>query len=252
MISFVSLFVGFVVGIVNVQLMATAEVDRVELFLDGQVVAELREPFSRPVDLGCEPAPHELVAVAYDERGRVLSSARQWVNRPRATADLSLLVDGGGDSSPRTARLVWRALAGEVPRSVTVTFDGAVLPAPDPQRIELPEHDPAHVHLLRADIDFGRGVVASAEMIVGGPSRVEARSELSAIPLSIEEGAALPAPEGLAGWLEAGGLPLEIAAVEDGPVDVVVVGERSVPEALKRFGRRSRRSRARARSPCRG
>ncbi len=243
MISFVSLFVGFVVGIVNVQLMATAEVDRVELFLDGQVVAELREPFSRPVDLGCEPAPHELVAVAYDERGRVLSSARQWVNRPRATADLSLLVDGGGDSSPRTARLVWRALAGEVPRSVTVTFDGAVLPAPDPQRIELPEHDPAHVHLLRADIDFGRGVVASAEMIVGGPSRVEARSELSAIPLSIEEGAALPAPEGLAGWLEAGGLPLEIAAVEDGPVDVVVVGERSVPEALKRFGRRSRRSR---------
>ena len=243
MVSFVSLFVGFVVGIVNVQLMATAEVDRVELFLDGRVVAELREPYSRPVDLGCEPAPHELVAVAYDERGRVLSSTRQWVNRPRATADLSVLVDGGGESSPRTARLVWRALAGEVPRTVSVTFDGAVLPVTDPQRIELPEHDPAHVHLLRADIDFGRGVAASAEMIVGGPSRVEARSELSAIPLSIDEGAALPAAEDLAGWLEAGGRPLEVAAVEDGPVDVVVVGERSVPEALKRFGRRSRRSR---------
>ena len=57
MISFVSLFVGFVVGIVHVQLMASTEVVRVELFLDGQVVAELREPFSRPVDLGCEPAP---------------------------------------------------------------------------------------------------------------------------------------------------------------------------------------------------
>ena len=243
MVSFVSLFVGFVVGIVHVQLMATAEVDRVELFLDGQVVAELREPYSRPVDLGCEPAPHELVAVAYDARGRVLSSARQWVNRPRATADLSLLVDGGGDSSPRTARLVWRALAGEVPRSVTVSFDGVVLPVTDPLRIELPEHDPAHVHLLRADIDFGRGVVASAEMIVGGPSRVEARSELSAIPLSLDEGAVLPETEDLAGWVEAGGLPLEIAAVEAGPVDVVVVGERSVPEALKQLGRRGRRSR---------
>ncbi|HRY43871.1 MAG TPA: hypothetical protein P5164_07990 [Thermoanaerobaculia bacterium] len=243
MVSFVSLFVGFVVGIVNVQLMATAEVHRVELFLDGQVVAELREPYSRPVDLGCEPAPHELVAVAYDERGRVLSSARQWVNRPRATADLSLLVDGGGESPPRTARLVWRALAGEVPRSIAVSFDGVMLPVTNPQRIELPEHDPTHVHLLRADIDFGRGVVASAEMIVGGPSRVEARSELSAIPLSVDEGAALPAAEDLAGWLEAGGRPLEVAAVEDGPVDVVVVGERSVPEALKRFGRRSRRSR---------
>lgn len=243
MISFVSLFVGFVVGIVNVQLMASAEVDRVELFLDGRVVAELREPFSRPVDLGCEPAPHELVAVAYDARGRVLSSARQWVNRPRATADLSLLVDGGGDSSPRTARLVWRALAGEVPRSVTVSFDGVVLPVTDPLRIELPEHDPAHVHLLRADIDFGRGVIASAEMIVGGPSRVEARSELSAIPLSLDEGAVLPETEDLAGWLEAGGLPLEIAAVEGGPVDVVVVGERSVQDALKQVGRRGRRSR---------
>ena len=243
MISFVSLFVGFVVGIVNVQLMASAEVDRVELFLDGRVVAELREPFSRPVDLGCEPAPHELVAVAYDARGRVLSSARQWVNRPRATADLSLLVDGGGDSSPRTARLVWRALAGEVPRSVTVSFDGVVLPVTDPLRIELPEHDPAHVHLLRADIDFGRGVIASAEMIVGGPSRVEARSELSAIPLSLDEGAVLPETEDLAGWLEAGGLPLEIAAVEGGPVDVVVVGERSVQDTLKQLGRRGRRSR---------
>lgn len=243
MISFVSLFVGFVVGIVHVQLMATAEVDRVELLLDGQVVAELREPFSRPVDLGCEPAPHELVAVAYDVRGRVLSSARQWVNRPRATADLSLLVDGGGDSSPRTARLVWRALAGEVPRSVTVSFDGVVLPVTDPLRIELPEHDPAHVHLLRADIDFGRGVIASAEMIVGGPSRVEARSELSAIPLSLDEGAVLPETEDLAGWLEAGGLPLEIAAVEGGPVDVVVVGERSVQDTLKQLGRRGRRSR---------
>ena len=243
MISFVSLFVGFVVGIVHVQLMATAEVDRVELLLDGQVVAELREPFSRPVDLGCEPAPHELVAVAFDGRGRVLSSARQWVNRPRATADLSLLVDGGGDSSPRTARLVWRALAGEVPRSVTVSFDGVVLPVTDPLRIELPEHDPAHVHLLRADIDFGRGVIASAEMIVGGPSRVEARSELSAIPLSLDEGAVLPETEDLAGWVEAGGLPLEIAAVEAGPVDVVVVGERSVQDALKQLGRRGRRSR---------
>ena len=243
MISFVSLFVGFVVGIVHVQLMASAEVDRVALYLDGQVVAELREPFSRPVDLGCEPTPHELVAVAYDAAGREVASARQWVNRPRATADVSLLLDEGGEGAPRIARLAWRALAGEAPRSVTVTFDGTVLSVPDPRRIELPEHDPAHVHLLRAEVDFGRGVTAATEMIVGGPSRVDARSELSAIPVSLDAGASLPDADALSGWLESGGVPLELAAVEEGPVDVVVVGERSVRSALEGLGRRSRRSR---------
>ena len=45
MISFASLFVGLVFGIVNVQLVAAAGVDRVELFLDGSRVAELRAPF---------------------------------------------------------------------------------------------------------------------------------------------------------------------------------------------------------------
>lgn len=244
MVSFVSLFVGFVVGIVNVQLMATAEVDRVEFFLDGQAVAELREPFSRPVDLGCEPAPHELVAVAYDAAGREVASARQWVNRPRATADVSLLLDEGGEGAPRTARLAWRALAGEAPRSVKVTFDGTVLSVPDPRRIELPKHDPAHVHLLRAEVDFGRGVTAATEMIVGGPSRVDARSELSAVPVSLDAGVSLPEADALSGWLESGGVPLEVAAVEEGPVDVVVVGERSARNALEQLGvRRSRRSR---------
>lgn len=69
MISFASLFVGLVFGIVNVELVAAAGVERVELLLDGRPVAELHEPWRTPLDLGCTPAPRELVAVAYGSGG---------------------------------------------------------------------------------------------------------------------------------------------------------------------------------------
>ena len=116
MISFASLFVGLVFGIVNVQLVAAAGVDRVDLFLDGSRVAELREPFRAPVDLGCDPAPHELVAVARDARGKEVGRVRQWVNRPRANAEAALVLEPGRGDRGRIARLTWRCLTAENPR----------------------------------------------------------------------------------------------------------------------------------------
>lgn len=239
MISFASLFVGFVIGIVNVELMASGGVERVALFLDGREVAELREPFRAPIDLGCDPAPHELVAVAYDAAGKEVGRARQLVNLPRPTAEASLVLEGGRGGTGRVARLTWRALAGEVPTSVSVTFDGRPLAFADPHRIELPPHEPAQVHFLRADLEFGGRVSASAELIFGGTTRFEAQAELTAIPIEIEKGAALPPVGELAGWFDARGVPLEVAAVEDVGVDVVFVVEGSAVAGLveaDRFG----------------
>lgn len=142
MVWFVSLFVGLVLGIVDVELRVGAGVDRVELLLDGRPVAELREPFSAQVDLGCEPAPHELVAVARDAEGREVGRARQWVNRPRGPAEAGLVLDGGSGGRDRHASLVWRALAGDLPRTASATLDGVPIPLHDPTRIALPEFDP--------------------------------------------------------------------------------------------------------------
>ncbi|MFN7988999.1 MAG: hypothetical protein U0529_16110 [Thermoanaerobaculia bacterium] len=227
MISFASLFVGLVFGIVNVQLIAAAGVDRVELLLDGSRVAELREPFLAQVDLGCEPAPHELVAIARDAKGREIGRVRQWVNRPRATAEASFVLEPGRGDRGRVARLTWRCLTAENPRSVAVTFDEKPLRVTDPARIDVPPHDPAQVHALRAVLEFDGNVRATAEAVFGGPRSAEAVTEMTAVAVVLDKGRSLPPAERLAGAFEADGVPLEVAAVEEGPYDVVLVCEGS-------------------------
>jgi hypothetical protein len=233
-ISFASLFVGLVLGIVDVQLLAGEGVDRVGLFLDGRPVAELREPFETSLDLGCEPAPHELVAVAYDAHGTELDRARQWINRPRPAAEASLVLEEGRGGHGRFARLTWRALVGEVPDSVTVSLDGAPVPVSDPSRIELPPFEPTRVHVLRVVLDFGEGVSASTELVFGGSAKAGAQTELTAVAVALEKGATLPGPGDLAGWFEADGSLLEVAAVEAGGADVVFVAEGSAGQELRR------------------
>lgn len=232
MISFASLFVGLVFGIVNVQLVAAGGVERVDLYLGGRAVAELREPWRAPLDLGCSPSPHELLAVAFDGKGKEVGRVRQWVNRPRAVAEASLVLEPAAAGGRRLARLSWRSLVAETPRSIHVTFDGRPLPVTDPSRIELPPHDARQVHFLRAVLDFGRGVTAETEAIFGGPRSAESFTEMTAVPVVLDEGATLPAPEELAGWFEKDGLPLEVAAVEEGPGEIVFVLEGSSREAF--------------------
>ena len=239
MISFASLFVGFVIGVVNVELMASGGVDRVSLLLDGRPVAELREPFRAQVDLGRDPAPHELVAVGYDAGGKELGRARQLINLPRPTAEASLVLEDGRGGTGRVARLTWRALVGEVPKALSVTFDGKPLAISDPRRIELPPHEPAQVHFLRADLEFGEGVSASAELIFGGSKRSEALADLTAIPVELEGEASPPSAAEMTGWLEARGVPLEVEGVEAAGVDVVFVVEGSAIRQLKRAASRS-------------
>ncbi len=223
MISFVSLFVGFVLGVVPVRLAASPGVDHVDLHLDGVRVAELRAPFAAPLDLGCEPSPHELVAVAFDAQGRRLQRIRQWINRPGPLAEASLAVD----PSHRVASLTWRCLTGEVPRAIAVTLDGRPLRVENPERIDLPSLDPAQVHSLKAVLDFGNDVGASAEAVFGGPRHSVAVTEMTAVAVALDEGTTLPAPEEMSGWFAREGAPLEVTAVEEGPREVVFVCEGS-------------------------
>lgn len=227
MISFASLYVGLVFGIVNVQLLAAAGVDRVELLLDGSRVAQLREPFLGQVDLGCDPAPHELVAVARDAKGKEVGRVRQWVNRPRANAEAVFVLQQGHAGRGRIAQLTWRCLTAENPRAITVTFDERPVRVTDPARIEVPPHDPGQVHVLRAVLEFEGNVRTTAEAVFGGPRSAETVTEMTAVAVVLEKGHSLPPAERLAGAFEADGVPLEVAAVEEGPFDVVFVCEGS-------------------------
>lgn len=171
MVSFATLFFGLVFGVVDVEVRAPVATERVELLLGGEKVAELRRPFAGAVDLGGEPVPGELVAIAYDAGGRELGRALQQVNSPRES---------------------FRA-----------------------RRASEPE---VHVERNRA---------------AGFPER-------TAVPVVLDEGAALPGPDGLAGWFAKEGRPLEVAAVSEGGFDVVFVCEPSAFGELRRvFAKRA-------------
>lgn len=223
MIAFSSLFLALVVGVVNVQLVASEGVDSARLFLDGRPVATLRAPWGAAIDLG-PLAPHELVAVALDAKGREVGRARQWVNRPRPYAEAAFVLEpepNGRERRERVVRLISKCALVAEPRSVSVTYDGAPIPAPDPGRIVLPPHKPGRVHLLRATVEFGTDLVATADAVLGGRRFAETVTELTAVPVSFEN--EVPPLERLQGALARDGAPLRIAAVEEGPIDVLVV-----------------------------
>ena len=186
------------------------------------------------MDLGCDPAPHELVAVARDARGKEVGRVRQWVNRPRANAEAAFVLEPGRGDRGRIARLTWRCLTAENPRAVTVTFDERPVRVTDPARIEVPPHDPRTVHVLRAVLEFDGNVRTTAEAVFGGPRSAEAVTELTAIAFVLDEGRALPPAAQLTGCFERDGVPLEVAAVEEGPYDVIFVGEGSALEPFRR------------------
>jgi hypothetical protein len=224
MISFASLLLGLVFGIVEVELVAAPGVVRVELLLDGTRVAEVRRPWQAVIDLGHVPAPHELVAVAFDSKGEEVGRARQWINLLPALAEASFTLEPGTGGRGRIARLVWRSLTSDAPTSIAVTFDGAPLPVADPGRIELPPHVPEQVHFLRAELGFERNVTAVADATFGGRRNEEALKEMTAVPILLNKGVSLPPVEQLGGWFVGEG-PLQVAAVEEGPKEVIFVCE---------------------------
>jgi Ca-activated chloride channel family protein len=85
-------------------LITTDLIDRVDFFLDGAPAgSDDRAPFSVTLDLGPEPRPHTVRAVAYERSGEVLGEHTLEINRgagtPFAVAVTALTPTGGGDGA---------------------------------------------------------------------------------------------------------------------------------------------------------
>src|SRR5215831_8988166 len=105
--------------------MATGPVSEVAFELDGREEVRLFErPYRQPVDFGDEYAPHELVARAYDAKGKEIAAARQWINLPRAAAEVQILIETAPSGKPSAARLTWASRLGPNPSKVRLTIDG--------------------------------------------------------------------------------------------------------------------------------
>lgn len=237
MITFLTIFLGLVHGPLAVSLSAGPDVARVELRVDGAKTAELAPPWRVDLDFGPELAPHELVAVAYGSDGRRLGEARQWVNRARPQAEASFALERSRDGRVVAARLVWRSVTASAPKSVAVTFDGYPVAANDLSRIEVPPHAASVSHVLTADLAFPGGATATAVAGFGGQRRDEAERELTPFPVRVPPKTELPKPARLAGWFEADGAPLDVAAVESGPAEVHFVVAGAARQDLDRIWR---------------
>ena len=231
MIAFVTLLLGLISGVYPIEVTVSGPVAAVELTLDGASAGRLTgPPWIARVDLGSDLRPHELVARALDPEGKELARATQWLNLPRPPAEVELVLEQGTDGTPRSAVLTWQSVNGVKPSSVGLTLDGQPVAVDPNGRALLPARDIKELHVLTAELWFSPGLLARKDMVFGGQYGSEVSSELTAVPVRMAGNEApgktaqtLPPPAKLAGWFTAGGRPVAVDAVENGPGKVAVV-----------------------------
>jgi hypothetical protein len=238
LIAFATLLLGLVTGPHSIELLVGPEVAAVELLLDGERVGRLEgAPWVLEHDFGRRLAPHRLEAVAFDDRGAELERALQWVNLPRPSAEVSLVLELSPDGRGSRARLSWESLEGVEPDRVAVALDGAALVVEDPRELVLPPYDPRQLHFLRAELEFGDHVAGLAEATFGGFYAEQVSTELMALPIAVD-GREPTLPE-LAGAFEADGRALRAVALDRGEAEVVVVRDLRARDPLAETGRKS-------------
>lgn len=233
MIVFVTLLLGLISGPIPVHVTVEGPVAAVEYVLDGTVVASPKHPpWKATVDFGPELLPRELVARALDKDGDEISRTVQWVNLPRPHAEVEIVLEDDAQGRPAAARLSWQSLVTAQPATISVTLDGMPLLVQEDRRVLLPPQDLKVSHVLTAELWFAPKVVARKDVVFGGEWGSAVSTELTAVPVRVPVGAALPTPESLQGRLTSGGQPLSVAAVDDGPGRVLIVRVPGTNEAL--------------------
>jgi len=226
-IAFVTLFLGLVTGFHQVDLTLANNVETVEIIIDGEPQATLsRAPWTCLCDFGPELLPHTLVALARDDKGKLLGQAEQWVNLPGPLAEASLMIKNLSDTGYQEAQLVWDSVFGEDPSSIGVTFDGTPLMFSDSRHITLPPHDLGSFHLLRATVEFGQLCNASTEVIFGGDRTAVTSSDLTAFPVMLTK-RRLPPLQEMQEWFLLDDHPLVPMALESRPGEVILVVDRA-------------------------
>src|SRR6185369_9777131 len=242
MIAFATLLLGLISGIYPIEVTVSGPVAAVEFTLDGAAAGRIEHPpWIRNVDLGAGLLPHQLVARALDAQGKEIASATQWINLPRPPAEVQIVLESDGQGVPRTARLAWQSVNGVNPMSIDLTLDGEALTVDAAGRAVLPAKDMSSLHVLSADLWFPPGVTARRDVAYGGKYGSEIATELTAVPVRLRPGAALPQPAGLAGWFSLRGQPLTADAVENGLGKVIVVRVPSGSEVSNKLVASNRR-----------
>lgn len=234
MIHFLSFLVGLVVGVHPVQVAVTGPVTRVEFRLDGKIAAEVsKPPWQAEIDLGPILRPALLESVAFDSEGRLIGRDHQWVNlpRPRAEAVLVPRVDSRGKISG--ARLQWNSAEFLKPKHVEFQLDGKHIDHDSELSVDLRGADPSTLHILDTEVQFPDQVVVREQLVFGKGYAGNLSLHLTAVPILLNDPENFPPDAGLKGWFEAKGQPIEVAEVEKGNAQLVVVRGSSADKNLE-------------------
>ncbi len=247
MVTFISLFLWLVVDTLPVEVAVDPGVASVEIFLDAESVGVLEgPPWKLECDFGSTLRPHELVAVARNESGEELGRAVQLVNLPRSNAEAQIVFQMGTSGKAESLRVVTESGERLQPLAVFVTFDGRSLTRSPGGRFPLPDHDPRQVHIVSAEAHFPGGLTARQDVTFGGTYGSRVATELTAVPIVIDDGAP-PPTEDLEGLFEVNGAPARVAAVERPGARLYFVRDQGAWPVLRGMGqqidRRSRISR---------
>jgi hypothetical protein len=236
MIAFVTLLLGLISGAYPIEVKVGNSVTSVEYRLDGVLVGR-REgpPWVARVDLGTGLRPRVLSVHAFGADGLEIAHTSQWLNLPRPRAEVEIVLERGMDGAPRAAQLTWQNVNGVNPATVGLTLDGEPLKVDGNGRAAIPALDLKLLHVLAAALWFPPGLLARRDVAFGGEYGSEVSTELTAVPVRLRSGTALPAPAGLQEWFTAAGQPASAVAVEDGPGKVIVVRVPSGQEVLDKL-----------------
>jgi hypothetical protein len=236
-IAFLSLFFGLISGPYPIQLALSGPAASVEIVVDGRSAGTLPgPPWKGTINFGRALLPHQVVAKALDAQGHELGRAEEWVNLAHPLSKVEIVLEGGGNGPPKAARVAWANLKGEKPSSIALTFDGLPVKLDKDSRGTLPAHDLSSIHVLTAEVDFNPLESVRRDLAYGGEYGTEVATELTGVPVRASSREVPPAA-GLAGWLTAGGKPLSVAAVENGPAQLYVVRVPSPAAVAEKMGR---------------
>jgi hypothetical protein len=248
-VEFVTLFVGLVVGTHQVEVETSETTAVVEIRVDGERLAEITgPPWVAAVDLGLDPRPAAIEAVALDATGRVLGRDRSWLNLPGARADAEIIAMREPDGEITAARLTWSSPEFDRPRRVRVELDGRPLDVEPSEIIDLAGVPDRRVHVLTAEFRFSPEVVITRELVFGPDFEGSHDSGLTAVPVVLEALDELPSAEAMTGWFRSGDEMLRVAAVERPDGRVLIVRDPTTVHRLAEMAPEIERRHKRARS----
>jgi len=236
LVSFVSLFLWLMTGVHPVKVAVDPSVASVEILLDGESIGVAEEPrWTVSCDFGESVRPHLLEAVARDSSGVETGRAQQVVNLPRPEAEVEIVLEGGTSATPETVRVITESAERLEPLAVFVTFDGrSLLPELD-GRFRLPAYEHREVHLLGAEVHYPDGVTARTDVTFGGAYGGLIASELTAVPVEVEDGRRLTVAD-FEGLLRVRGKTASVAAVDRQGARLFFIRDRGAWPVMKKLG----------------